>query len=792
MATIQEVLEIGLQHHHAGRLQEAEAIYRQILQVQSNHPDALHLLGVVAHQIGRHDTAVEYISRAIRLYPKMPDYYNNLGLALQSQGNPGEAAAQYLHAVELNPTYAEAYLNLGNTLKERGQFNEAVERYRTAICLKPDFAEAHMNLGGILQELGRLDEAETHCRQALAIKPSSSEAYNNLANVLQGQGKLDEAVACYQRALALKPDFAEAHYNLGTLLKDQGRLQEAAAQYRQALELKPGYAAAYNNLGIALRGLGYLEKAVACYQKALAGKPDFAEAHNNLGLVLFEKGKFQEAMGHFRRALALKADYVEAENLLVHLSQHLCEWSGFDMLFARQRELIYARPSAGIPPFTVVSIPSSADEQLSCARNWVRNRFGPFAKLREKLGFNFARTPKAKLRVGYLSADFCEHAVAHLIAEVFELHDRNAFQVSAYSYGPDDKSEIRRRLADSCERFVDIAHLPFVKAASRIHEDRIDVLVDLMGYTKGARTQIAALRPAPIQVNYLGYPGTMGADFIDYIVTDRFITPPEQERFFSEKCVYLPDCYQANDRKRPIAEKTPSRAECGLPGKGFIFCCFNNTYKITPAVFDVWMRVLKEIPGSVAWLLEANSAAAANLRREAVARGVEPERLVFAPKLPMEQHLARFRIADLFLDTLPYNAHVTASDALWAGLPVLTCAGETFASRVAGSLLTAIGLPELITHSLADYEVMAVRLARKPSEVARLRKRLEKNRLTAPLFDSERFTRHLEKAYRRMWEIYCRGEAPRRIEVSDEGLGKRTEKAVKPKTEKKVKRQNKR
>lgn len=381
------------------------------------------------------------------------------------------------------------------------------------------------------------------------------------------------------------------------------------------------------------------------------------------------------------------------------------------------------------------------------------------------MGFHFKKSLKPKLRVGYLSTDFHRHATAYLIAELFELHDRARVEVCAYSYGPDDGSAIRRRLVGACDRFVEIAGASFEDAARCIYRDEIDILIDLKGYTRATRTEILALKPAPIQVSYLGYPGTMGADFIDYIITDRFISPPDQEPFFSEKFVYLPDCYQVNDRQRKIAEQTPTRTESGLPEDGVVFCCFNNTYKITPAVFDIWMRVLKGIPGSVLWLLEANGGSVVNLRREAKKRGVHPERLVFTPRMSMEKHLARFRIADLFLDTFPYNAHTTASDALWAGLPVLTCAGETFASRVAGSLLTAIGLPELITTSLADYEALALRLARSPARLAGLRKRLQKNRLTAPLFDSPRFTRHIESAYQMMWEVYLKGEAPHRMDV---------------------------
>ncbi|MEK7223639.1 MAG: hypothetical protein AAB156_05145, partial [Pseudomonadota bacterium] len=417
-----------------------------------------------------------------------------------------------------------------------------------------------------------------------------------------------------------------------------------------------------------------------------------------------------------------------------------------------------------LSPFTFLAIPTSAAEQLVCARNWAAS-FAPYVQQRETLGFCFSKTPKPRLQIGYLSADLRQHPVACLIAELFELHDRSRVEVVAYSIGADDGSDLRKRLVSACDRFVDLTALSYVEAACAIHKDGIDLLVDLQGYTRLARTPILALRPAPIQVNWLGYPGTMGAEFMDYIITDRFISPPDHAPFFSEKLVSLPDCYQINDRTRQIARKAPTRRACGLPARGFVFCCFNSTNKIMAPVFDVWMRLLRAVEGSVLWLLEANSGTIANLRREASVRGVAPDRLVFAPRASLENHLARHRLADLFLDTVPYNAHVTASDALWAGLPVLTCSGETFASRVAGSLLTAIRLPELITASLSEYETRALQLARNPSELAGLRERLSKNRLTTPLFDSERFTRHLERAYRMMWERYLSGETPHHIEV---------------------------
>ncbi len=765
MATIPEALNTALQHHQAGRLQEAEALYRQILQAQPEHPDALHLLGVIAHHVGRHQIAVDLIGKAIALNPAVAEYHNNLGEACRALGKSQEATASYGRALALKPDFAEAHYNLGILLKGQGKRDEAIGRFRRALAVNPSYVEALNNLGSALLEQGKAEEAVACYQRALTIKPDFVFAHNNLGNALAGQSRLVEAVAHFRQALLLQPACAEAYNNLGNALKSQGDLAEAEASYRQALVVKPMYAEAYNNLGNVLREKGNWEEAVASYRQALTVKPMYAEAYYHLSVVLGEQGSPEEAVRQCERALSLNPNFVEAENQLMYLSQQLCEWSRFEELVERQKQRIQHSPASHIAPFTMLCVPCSPAEQLACARNWVANRLSGVVASRDRLGFRFTRTPKPRLRLGYLSTDFREHPVAHLIAELFELHDRTAFEVCGYSYGPDDGGAMRARIVRACDRFVDVRGASFERAAGRIYEDRVDIVIDLTGYTKGARTEILALRPAPIQVNWLGYPSTMGAEFMDYIITDRFISPPDHEPYYAERFVYLPDCYQVNDRKRAIAKKTPTKRECELPDRGFVFCCFNNTNKIAALVFDVWMRLLKEIPGSVLWLLEANSGAAANLRREAKARKIAPDRLVFAPKMPPDQHLARQRLADLFLDTLPYNAHVTASDALWVGLPVLTCSGETFASRVAGSLLRAIGLPELVTTSLAEYEAAAIRLAGNPAELKALRDRLAKNRLTTPLFDSERFARHLECAYQMMWDRYARGEAPRPIEV---------------------------
>jgi predicted O-linked N-acetylglucosamine transferase (SPINDLY family) len=731
VATIPETLAVALQYHQAGRPAEAEALYRQILEAEPSHPEALHLLGLLVHQRGQHDIAVRLIQQAIASSPHIANYHNNIG---------------------------EAYRALG-------KLAEAVGHYHRALALQPDLAEAHNNLGIVLKDQGQLEGAMAHYQRALELKPACAEAHNNLGTVYQTQGKLDKAADEYAKALALKPNFAEAHNSLGTILHAQGKLLEAVAHYRQALALRPAYGEAYNNLGVALQEQGQPEEAVAHYRQALALERANAEACYNLGNLHRDQGQPKEAVGYYRQALKHKPGYPEAENQLMHQLQCLCDWSGLDELFQRQRQLPETSPTEMLAPFSLLSIPSSPAQQLTCARNWVGARLAPVARLRDGLGFHFTRVAKPRLRIGYLSAEFRQHPVAYLVPELFALHDRTRFEVVVYSYGPEDGSEIRRRIAHGCDQFVDLRAASFEEAARRIYADGVDILVDLMGYTRHARTQILALRPAPIQVSYLGYLGTMGAEFMDYIITDRFITPPDREPFFTEKFVYLPDCYQVSDRRRPMAPTTPTRRECGLPTSAIVFCCFNNSYKISPDTFSIWMRLLTAVPGSVLWLVEAGGSAAANLCREAQVRGVKPERLVFAQRMPMGYYLARLPLADLFLDTVPYNAGATASDALWAGLPLLTCAGETFASRVAGSLLTAIGLPELITYSLEDYEARALQLATHPTELAALRERLEKNRLTAPLFDTPRFTRHLEMAYRMMWEIYLGGEPPRQIEV---------------------------
>jgi protein O-GlcNAc transferase len=780
---------LGIIAAQEGDLAQAESLFRRVVAARPNHPEGHNNLGALLQQQGRLDEAVAAHRRALALRPDYAAAHLHLGNALKRQGKLDNALASYRHALALKPDLAEAFNNLGVVLQSQGKFADALDAYQQAIKLRPgdieaaynravalqhqgrrDEAEAayrdivrqspnrfvYVNLGALLQEQGRLDEALAAFDEALALDSLYAEAHFNRGAVLQQQGRLERAVEAYAQAMRLRPDYAEAATNAGVTLQELGRLDEAAAAFAHAARLMPGAAEPHNNLGIALLARGQPAEAVTAFQRALSLNPDYAEAFYNLGNAWRELGKPEGAIAAYGRALRLRPDDVDAFAQLAYQRWRACDWA--DHAAGQQKLLDLVRQGARVPPFFLLATNAGPSEQLACARRWVE----PFARAVPHLP---ARKPlerereRDRIRLGYLSADFHRHATAHLTAELFERHDRARFEVFAYSYGPDDGSPMRRRLEGAFDRFIDIRSLSHAQAAQRIQADAIDILIDLKGHTLNARTAMLAARPAPVQVNYLGYPGTMGAEFIDYIVVDRIVAPSEDQTYFTEKLVTLPGCYQPSDTHRVEAEP-PSRRECGLPADAFVFCCFNNTYKITPAFFDIWMRLVGRVPGSVLWLLESNDLARRNLRRLAERRGVDPDRLVFAPIRPIAEHLARHRHADLFLDTLPCNAHTTASDALWSGLPVLTCAGATFAGRVAASAVTAAGMPELIAPSLEAYERLALDLACAPERVRELRERLERTRATAPLFDIAAYTRNLEAAYARMWERWRTGQAP--------------------------------
>ena len=705
------------------RFHEALSSYDKALVLNRNFAGAYNNRGNALQELKRFEEAVASYDKAIVLRPDYVVTYNNRGNALKELKRFEDALANYDKAIALKPDYAEAYNNRGAALREAQRFNEALSSYDKAVSLKPDYAEAHNNRGNALKELKRFDEALLSYDKAISLKPDYVVAYNNRGNALQELRRFQEALASYDQAIALKPDYAEAHYSRGSALSDLKLYDEALAMFGNALALKPDLAEAFLGRGKVFYELRRHDEASIAYEKALAIKPDLAEAWYGRGDVFNNLKRHEEAISAYDKALALKPDLVEVEGRRLYAKMHLCDWSNFDAeckhLIASVRKEILATP-----PFPLLAISASSDEQLSCAKLFNKRKYPPF----DKPIWQGERCNHSRIRVAYLSADFHDHPVSYLLAGVFEQHDRKRFETIAISFGSNNPSEMLTRLQDSFDQFIDVKDQSDVDVAKLLKRLEVDIAVDLMGYTQDSRTEILALRSSPIQVNYLGYPGTMGTEYIDYIIGDRFVIPDMQRQHYSEKIIYLPDTFQANDSKRKIGTSIPCRDKVGLPENAFVFCSFNNSYKITPTWFDIWMRLLQQIDGSVLWLLAESSNVEHNLLKEAESRGINSARLVFAPRVSYSDYLARYQLADLFLDTFPFNAGTTASDALWAGLPLVTCSGEAFASRMAGSVLGAIGMSEMVTESMAAYEALACKLARNPDLMTSTRMKLARNR----------------------------------------------------------------
>ena len=652
-------------------------------------------------------------------------------------------ASRYADLLLARYPWGEILHNLAGAIRAgMGQLDEAVAHYDQAIALAPGFFEAFNNRGNALAGLKRLDQALASFDAAIRLKADYAEAHVNRAVTLVKLHRPEQALAAFGDAIRFNPGLAAAYNNRGNLLMTQHRLRDALADYEQAIRLQPAYADAFLNQGNVLKTLSRPQDAIASYDRAIALAPGLAQAHNNRGTALRALHRSEEALASYREALRLKPDYALAYGELQHIQAHLCLWPDAPRNDAL---LDLGREEDVIPPFYMLELTDDPQRQLAFARAWAEEKFGGI-----RPGDFKRAAPGERIRIGYFSADFHRHATMYLMARLFELHDRTQFEIHAFSYGAKAEDEMRSRLLDAVDEFHDVADLDDREIAALSNARGIDIAIDLKGYTTGGRPGIFAHRAAPAQVSYLGYPGTTGAGFIDYILADAVTIPDELREYYSEAVIRLPHSYQVNDDRRRISDERIARADVGLPEDGFVFCCFNNNYKITPAEYDVWMRLLRQVDGSVLWLLRDSEIAAANLRREAERRGVDPDRLVFADRAPLDIHLARHRCADLFLDTFTVNAHTTASDALWAGVPVLTKLGNAFASRVAASLLHALDMPELVTETVADYEALALDLATNPAKLAVLKSKLADKRMTAPLFDTKRFTQDIEAVYRQL------------------------------------------
>ena len=737
----QAVLNQAIAFHQTGNLADAERLYLQLMTAAPRESAAPHLLGVVRAQQGRNAEALALIGKALEIRPDAPEMLSNYGNVLKSQGRFAEALASYDRALAVKPDYVAAIAKRGQVLRDLGRLDEALAATDKALTFHPGHPEALSIRGVVLSDLGRHDEALASYDRALAVARDFPDVWNNRALTLKEMKRLAEALASVERALVLHPAFAEAHNNRGVILFELRRMGEALTSYGQALSFNPDYAEALNNRAVTLWSLKRFAESLADCDAALAVRPGFADALFNRGNALLESGKPQEALECYEQALVADPDHPHALSGLANAAMTVGDWARTSKLAGVLKADVLAGKSV-IQPFVLMGYWDDNELHLRCSQNYVRQTGpGPLPAL-----WKGEKYSHDKIRIAYLSADFHQHVTAALTVEMFEKHDHNRFETYAVSFGPEDGSAMRQRLIGAFDRFHDARLQTDREVANLLKQWEIDIAVDLGGHTSGARPWVLAHRPAPVQVKYMGYPGTSGSNFIDAIIADRMVAPSDQDQFFSEKIAALPDTLWVTDTQCEVLS-APSRAEAGLPEHGFVFCCFNHNWKITAPLFDIWMRLLDQVDGSVLWLLQGNETIRANLKREAQARGIDPERVIFAGRTTPELHLARQQLADLFLDTLPYNAHTTASDALWAGLPVVTTPGNSFPARVAASILQAVDVPELIADDLAAYEVLALKLATDAKALADIRSKLAQNRATCALFDTTRFTRNLEAAY---------------------------------------------
>lgn len=707
------------------------------------------------------DTLIECLSR----YPHHVPGFLQLGGLLLHLGFALEGTVCLQQAAALTGGATEEHLRLAQDFAQARQHLAAIECYRVVLAWQPDNVAVLNNLGLSLAALGRDDEAEAAYRAALELAPTIAELHGNLAGLLQRHDALSGAMTHYREALASKPDWPEAWNNLGVVARALGEEPLAEQALREALRLNPTYVEAHYNLGNALGAAGRKQEACACYETALTLRPTHAEALYNLANLTED---LAAAGALCERLLRTCPEFPEALVALATARLKACDWNGVDALCEQVSRIVQERPDVVVSPLNFLQINADPGLHLQCARNWVRNRVAPVVRRHPSLPPpTRARAAQERLTLGYLSSDFRNHAVGNLIVDLFAQHDRTRYRLVGYSTGPDDGSETRRRVAAALDCFVDVRGVPAYRLAQRIRSDGVDILVDLSGYTEHSQSEALAFRPAPVQLSYLGFPGSMGASFVDYILTDHVLTPPGAQRHYDERLAALPRCYQVNPPPYDVPARSASlRAAHGLPGNGFVFCCFNNGYKIRPQVFAIWMDLLMAAPGSVLWLAQFSAPMQTNLQREARARGVDSARLVFAPIVTPQAHLARLPAADLFLDTYPYSAGATASQTLLAGVPLLTVAGEAYVSRMAASLLTALGLPELVTGGLDEYKALALALSRDRDRRLELRDRLIVARDRSDVFNPSTFASDLESAYELMWKRWLDADAPAPIQIS--------------------------
>ena len=719
------LLQTAIQEIQANKLDSAKSRLKEVLSVEERHPEALRILGVIA--------------------------------ALQQEWS--EALRLIDLVLEIDPENALAFSNQGNILNELKRYEEALECYEKAIRYQPHYAEAYSNQGNVLQALGRYEEALASYEKATEIEPTYSEAFSNMGNALQALGRYEDALAQYDEAIKIDVNCAQAFYGAAFIFNLRKQFDYALGCCNQVLKIDSHSVAAETLKGQIFFQVKDYENAITSYDAALLIDPQCTDAWISKGNIFSELKQFDQSQIAFNKALELAPNSDFIDGLVLQGALQMCDWQNQVSDLRGLLEKINLHQKAAIP-YNLISL---LDDRVLIRRSieiYAEAMCGSIVRLPQGI-----MNPKKRIRLGYFSADFHNHPTAHLIAQLFECHDKNRFELIAFVFGRNTPDEMRGRLQKSFDQFIDVNDKTDEEIAQISRDMEVDIAIDLKGFTQEGRPRIFMHGAAPIQISYLGFPGTMGLSCFDYIVADSTLIPETAQEGMVEKIIYMPNSYQVNDRNRAIASAKKTREELGLPPAGFIFCCLNNNYKITPAVFDGWARILKVAEGSVLWLYGDNPVAIANLKKEAESRGLDVARLIFAERVDSADHLARYQLADLFLDTAPCNAHTTASDALWAGLPVLTLIGESFGARVAASLLNAVGLPELVVKTQAEYEALAIQLARNPELLNKYKRHLKEHLLNTPLFDTPLFTKHLEVAYLQVYERSQKSLSPDHIYV---------------------------
>lgn len=755
---------LGLTYQKLKKLDEAEKSFKQALMMNDNMPQPHNGLGLVYFERGLYQLASKYYKLALQRNPYDFAAYNNLGNAYKKMNKNKEAIRCYLKASKITPQKPEPYSNLGTVYFQEEEFEKSQKYLKKAIEVDPNYAMAYFHLGVLNRRLNKPDEAIKYLTKYNTLNPNLAESYRILGGCYLDQDNLAEAKKYFDRAFKMNPNSAFINNDLGNFYRKEHNLKSAVEYYQKAISLDPNFAGALSNLGILMEDARLLKKAIKLDPKCFEG-------YYHLGLVYEKTGKSRQAKNAYQKALEVNSNFFDALPALVSNLMQQCDWDDLDRYGRRLDMMKKSEPA-------LLSVARKIDEKqnLEVARVWSKG-FSDFAAS-SGVSFKFSKTRESKkIKIGYLSCDYYNHATAHLMLGFFQRHNRSKFEIFTYSYGIDDKSHYRKKIMADSDHFIDISNLSNLEAAQKINEDRVDILVDLKGHTRNSRFEIAAFKPAPIQVSWLGFPGSSGASFIDYIITDKIVTPSME--YYTEKPIYMP-CYQVNDCDQPISGKKFKRKDFGLPArnafsipassdaaasgwadagrpeKGVVFASFNATYKIAREVFESWMRILKAVPNSVLWIYAPDENVQNNLRKAASIADLRLARLIFAGNLPKPEHLARIRLADIALDTFIYNGHTTTSDCLWAGVPVITLKGNHFASRVSASLLTAIGLPELITSSPKEYEKLAIDIALNPQKLYALRSTLFSNRLSKPLFNTNFFVKSLEEAYLKIWHNYTK------------------------------------